>query len=438
MDQSEDEMLKNLTVEDLIEGEELAKKQIEESQREKSQSRSQRKSEEKKEEKKEQKKKEQNATAKKDPSSPTITKQMLKTYYDKYFPFELFEIFLANGKKDEFERREFSFTSERYFRFQCFGNWEEFKKKVLVVLPEKIDVGAVYNVLPSNHGLVSTDPNAFIPVKKEIVFDIDLTDYDDVRTCCKDAKVCNKCWKFMIIAYYILKQFLEIDFGYKKILWVFSGRRGIHCWVCDERARISPDKVRSAVAEFIKYNMANLKMNVSAGLRGAIHPSFLRSIKIIQEHFNEYILEGQDILNSQKGKELLTGLIKAYFTSKQTKVPALIKRLETTILDLNMPSTSKMERIKDELEKFETNEKIKKFGKFTKTERCLMDYMMNIMYPRLDINVSKHLNHLLKSPFCVHPKTGMVCVPLSEENIKNFKVEDIPNIFDIIKDDQAG
>ena len=53
----------------------------------------------------------------------------------------------------------------------------------------------------------------------QLVFDIDISDYDDVRTCCQGAKVCSRCWPLMSIAVKVLKRILNFDFGYDKLLF---------------------------------------------------------------------------------------------------------------------------------------------------------------------------------------------------------------------------
>ena len=51
----------------------------------------------------------------------------------------------------------------------------------------------------------------FAPVERELVFDIDLTDYDDVRTCGKEAHICSACWPLMAVAVQVCSPLLPSE-----------------------------------------------------------------------------------------------------------------------------------------------------------------------------------------------------------------------------------
>lgn len=127
---------------------------------------------------------------------------------------------------------------------------QDFKDDIIRKVPEKIDIGAIYSAQPAVKNTLK--PGSFVPLERELVFDIDMTDYDDIRTCCQGAAVCSKCWKFMNVALKILKRSLTKDFGFKHILYVYSGRRGIHLWVCDERARKLSEEARKSIVSYLE------------------------------------------------------------------------------------------------------------------------------------------------------------------------------------------
>lgn len=74
----------------------------------------------------------------------------------------------------------------------------------------------------------------------------------------------------------------------------------------------------------------------------------------------------------------------------------------------------------------------------SRLENWATEVIFRYGYPQLDIEVSKKRNHLLKSPFCVHPKTGRVCVPIND--IESFDPFEVPTLPELIQelDQQVG
>ena len=63
-----------------------------------------------------------------------------------------------------------------------------------------------------------------------------------------------------------------------------------------------------------------------------------------------------------------------------------------------------------------------------------IDILLEYTYPRLDAEVSKKLNHLLKSPFCVHPGTGRICVPIDTRLLDEFDPLAVPTVLELLEE----
>jgi len=355
--------------------------------------------------------------------SPDQLQDLLPQYYKRLFPYSQYARWLSYGSVDRnyMAHREFSFTLEDdiYIRYQSFSNQEELEAEMIKRCPHKIDIGAVYNARPTEHKKLSN----FAPQERELVFDIDLTDYDDVRTCCEGAKICEKCWRYMTVAVKILDAALREDFGFSNLLWVYSGRRGVHCWVCDPSARKLTQSARGAVAEYLQIvsggERKTKKVNIPGNIK--VHPSLDRAVKIIKESFEKLCLIDQDILGNKE---------------RWNKVLALIPDE-----DLRADCAASMEKAKNSIERWNIiSEKVnhyiknKEFNKRKSKKFLMMEIMLQYAYPRLDIAVSKGMNHLLKAPFVIHPKTGRVCVPFNPAKVEKFDPRDVPTVLQLVEE----
>ncbi|EDZ71451.1 YIR008Cp-like protein, partial [Saccharomyces cerevisiae AWRI1631] len=145
----------------------------------------------------------------------------MEYYYKSLYPFKHIFNWLNHSPKPSRDmiNREFAmaFRSGAYKRYNSFNSVQDFKAQIEKANPDRFEIGAIYNKPPRERDtLLKSELKA---LEKELVFDIDMDDYDAFRTCCSGAQVCSKCWKFISLAMKIMNTALREDFGYKDFIW---------------------------------------------------------------------------------------------------------------------------------------------------------------------------------------------------------------------------
>lgn len=136
-----------------------------------------------------------------------------------------------------------------------------------------------------------------VPEEKELVFDVDMTDYNDVRGCdCKQngTPMCAQCWPLMRVAAQVLEHVLHDEFGYAHLMFVYSGRRGIHCWVLDQRARTLTHEQRAAIGQYLSVTLKGGEgVPARPELYSVLHPTLKWAYEhVLEPYFAARVAEG--------------------------------------------------------------------------------------------------------------------------------------------------
>ncbi len=331
-----------------------------------------------------------------------LTEQMqflqerLKVYYEKQFQIQ--EV-LKYINPSTFSNREFGFEllNGKFTRNLSFKDPEDLRTFLIENTPLGVYIGAVFEPSPSWENPIHT----LTWKGREFIIDIDLDVYDSVRNCsCKGTKnMCHSCWKLIPTAIKFIDETLNVDFGFEKRVWFFSGRRGVHCWIFDDDAFTLTDEQRASIVEYLSI------------IRGETEDARIQERGDLPEPLKQRIYRviiASYLLEASEEELLMVGFSKEH-------VKSIIDERTTDMspyLLLKLPTRGKRQNIKI-LKVYEN--------------------ILRVRFPRLDTKVSIDVNRLLRMPYSIHGKTGRIVKPIPVENVDTFDPFDEPSIFNTKK-----
>lgn len=402
-----------------------------------------------------------------------------KQFYQTQFPLVLIEKLFASNEFDRplgeiFESRNFVFilpskAEEKNIttQYRSFRSPVEMRDAFIHNPPLRIEVGSRGSepacILPAivemhaNRGDI--DPHYLHT--RELTFDVDITDWSDIRDCncvkdyvatdvctkCKRAKdiesdlvstlgyceceapmievkLCSRCWCYLRGSIMIMNYILTRQYGFRQILFVFSGSKGYHCWVFDKAVKSLTDQQRWQIVHHFDpwIKVKNIKDITRLKDESLVKDSILfdRNNSFLEPLFKETIVSsGVFNLGSSKVNKLLDK-----FLDIDAQPPHIqLEFLE--LFDLAIVEKWSSTACWDNLKSFITH---KLPGYFTTV------YIRRIIYafifPRIDEPITAQIKHLIKLPYSLHPTTRLISVPILTHELLSFDPTVCPNVFE--------
>lgn len=216
-----------------------------------------------------------------------------------------------------------------------------------------------------------------------IMIDVDLTDFETMRDMCPcglaKEKICHVCWNIAKSAMKVLEYLSWImEFPREKCLFVFSGGRGFHYWVFD---------VKSAERK------AFIEAVCSVG-------------RVSDDDFDSF----SDKFKNHTKNRIYERFIVPYFEKFIAQSSKKIASEGSPRADDDDDDEPLDARVSDDRRPF------------------TLQYIASHFAIKIDKKVSES-THLLKSPFSLHLKTGMVSVPIFHQEIDTFDFSSVPCVL---------
>ncbi len=321
-----------------------------------------------------------------------LTPEVISAYYEKKFPVERFMAFIGLSN---FKNREFGFVvgeHNRFVRNISFQNTEKMLEFMVKNSVKDAYVGAVFDTPPSKeHPIQKIKWNY-----REFIYDIDIDEYDLVRTCgCQGAQYCKECWSLVQDATVFIDKTMREDFGFHDIIWIFSGRRGVHGWVRNPIIQKFDKNQRVAILDYLTFIHDEKRSqsideipNESKPLRNRIYALTAKSYleKITPKKLHEFGI------SVNKAKDII----------KQVQNSDDFDHTKYNIL---IPNDSAV-------------------------RKKLSSEIILRRYPRIDRKVTMDTNRVSRMPYSIHGKTGQIAIEIKD--IKNFYPDSAPTVWEAL------